>query len=106
MKIVVVKPFKKPYIAEIDGSLKSMQSVVRGYIEIVYPFSSNPEIALVCNEEGKLDELTPNRYLYNSNLGIYDCICGDFFLCLAPPESENLQSLTDELADKLIRKFS
>lgn len=39
MKIVVVEPFKNPYVAEINGSLESFQKVVGGYIEVIYPFN-------------------------------------------------------------------
>ena len=62
MKIILVKPFTQPYTTEIKGDLESMQAIVGGYIEAVYPFDDQ-EIALVCNEEGKLEGLTPNRFL-------------------------------------------
>ena len=56
MKVIIVKPFTNPYTANIKGDLRSMQELVGGYIEAIYPFD-NPEIALVCNEEGKLEGL-------------------------------------------------
>ena len=37
MKILVVEPGEKPEVREIDGSLKSMQEIVSGTIEAVYP---------------------------------------------------------------------
>lgn len=52
MKVLVVEPMKKPYTKEIDGSLKSMQELVGGTIEVVYPFDD--PVALICNDEGKL----------------------------------------------------
>ena len=61
MKVIIVKPFTNPYVATIKGDLRSMQEIVGGYIEVIYPFD-NPEIALICNEEGKLEGLTPNRF--------------------------------------------
>lgn len=51
MKILVIKPYQKPEVAEIDHTLEAMQAVVGGYIEAVYPFDD--EVALVVNEEGK-----------------------------------------------------
>ena len=104
MKIIIVKPFTQPYTTEIKGDLESMQAVVGGYIEAIYPFDD--EVALVCNEEGKLCNLTPNLYLLNRNNGILDFICGDFFLCYAPCDSENFESMPDNLIDKYIAKFS
>lgn len=105
MKVIIVKPFTNPYVANIKGDLKSMQAVVGGYIEAVYPFD-DPEVALVCNEEGKLEGLTPNRFLLNRNNGVCDFICGDFFLCYAPADSENFESMPDNLIQKYIDKFS
>lgn len=105
MKIIIVKPFTQPYTANIKGDLESMQRIVGGYIEAVYPFD-DPDVALVCNEEGKLEGLTPNRFLLNRNNGICDYICGDFFLCYAPAESENFESMPDNLIQKYIEKFS
>ena len=47
---------KTPTIQEIDGSLESMQRIVGGDIEAVYPFDD--PVAIVCNEEGKLLSLS------------------------------------------------
>jgi len=104
MKVIIVKPFTNPYVKEIKGDLKSMQTVVGGYIQAIYPFDD--EVALVCNEEGKINGLMPNRFLLNRNNGICDYICGDFFLCYAPCDSENFESMPDNLIDKYIAKFS
>ncbi len=105
MKIIVVKPFQNPKVMEIEHTLEAMQKIVGGYIEAVYPFD-DPDVALVCNEEGKLEGLTPNRFLLNRNNGVCDFICGDFFLCYAPAESENFESMPDNLIQKYIDKFS
>ncbi len=104
MKVIIVKPFTNPYVKEIKGDLKSMQTVVGGYIQAIYPFDD--EVALVCNEEGKINGLMPNRFLLNRNNGICDYICGDFFLCYAPCDSENFESMPDNLIDKYVAKFS
>ena len=104
MKVIIVKPFTQPYITEIKGDLESMQAVVGGYIQAIYPFDD--EVALVCNEEGKINGLMPNRYLLDRNNGVCDFICGDFFLCSAPAESEHFESMPDNLIQKYIDKFS
>ena len=49
MKVIIVEPFTNPYTKEIKGDLESMQRIVGGYIEAVYPFD-DPDVALVCNE--------------------------------------------------------
>ena len=104
MKVIIVKPFTNPYVKEIKGNLESMQAIVGGYIQAIYPFED--EVALVCNDEGKINGSMPNRYLLNRNNGILDFIFGDFFLCYAPCDSENFESMPDNLIDKYIAKFS
>jgi len=104
MKVIIVKPFTQPYTKEIKGDLESIQAVVGGYIQAIYPFDD--EVALVCNEEGKINGLMPNRYLLDRSNGFVDCICGDFFLYYAPCDSENFESMPDNLIQKYIDKFS
>ena len=61
MKVIIVKPQEKPIVAEIQSSLESMQEVVGGYIQAIYPFEDS--VALICNEKGKLLGLPFNRAL-------------------------------------------
>ena len=95
MRVLLIEPEQKPKAIEIDPSLSSMQSVVGGPIQAVYPF---PEpLALVCHEEGKLLGLRLNRALCHPDTGeLYDIIAGTFFLCAAPPESDHFESLSEE----------
>lgn len=62
MLILVVEPEKLPKAREITGSLQEMQEIVGGMIQVLYPFPGE-EIALVCNDEGKLLGLELNRGL-------------------------------------------
>ena len=59
MQVVVVEPKKKPVVQDIDTGLESMQKIVGGSIQAVYPFDE--PVALICNEEGKLLNLPLNR---------------------------------------------
>lgn len=103
IKVVMVKPREKAFITEIDNSLEAMQEAVRGPIESIMPFED--EVAIVMNEEGKLRGLTPNRLIRSKNGRNIDVICGTFFICYAPFESENVESLPDELAKKCLEFF-
>lgn len=94
MKILVIEPLKAPYVKKIRGDLKSMQAIVGGLIEAIYPFD-DPEIALICNDEGKIMGLPYNRALRDEDGRIYDVVAGTFFLCRAPADSENLVGLTE-----------
>ena len=105
MKILLVEPNDEPRTVEIDGSLASMQSLVGGLIEAIYPFSD--PVALICNDEGKLIGLPQNRPLKHPETGeIYDIVCGPFFLCSAPSDSENFKSLSDDLLEKYSKIFA
>lgn len=94
MRILLVEPGKAPRPTEIGDSLESMQAVVGGSIQAVYPFEE--PVALVCNEEGKCLGLPLNRALRLDTGEIYDVIAGTFFLCAAPPDSDRFTSLTEE----------
>ena len=105
MNIVIVEPGTPPRAAIIDSALSSMQEVVGGLIQAVYPFAE--EVALICNDEGKLLVLPPNRVLRHPETGeIYDVVVGTFFLCAAPVDSENFESLTEEQIQRYTKYFS
>ncbi len=77
--VLLVEPGRLPRPAVIENNLKSMQNMVGGYIEVVYPFD-NPNDILVCNEEGKIMGLPANRPLRNDAGQIYDIVHGTFFI--------------------------
>lgn len=103
MRILLVEPGKAPVLKEIDGSLKSMQEIVGGTIQVLYPFAE--PVALVCNDEGKLLGLPLNRALRDEKGRIYDIVAGTFFLCAAPEGSDRLESLTEEQASCFKKQF-
>ena len=103
MRILVVEPERRPEVREIDGSLKSMQEVVGGWIQALFPFDE--PLALVCNDEGKLMNLPANRGLRDKNGQIYDIVCGTFFLCGAPSDSDHFTSLTPEQIERYRERF-
>ena len=95
MNVLIVEPGKEPRTAEIEQTLEAMQAVVGGYIQAIYPFDE--PVALVCHDEGKLLNLPLNRTLYSPDTGdCYDIIAGTFFLCAAPPDSDQFESLSEE----------
>ena len=103
MFILVVEPQKEPQLKEITDDLQEMQAIVGGLIQIMYPFPE--EVALVCNDEGKLLGLPLNRGLRDENGNLYDIVSGTFFLCGAPVDSDSFTSLTLEQIEKFERRF-
>ena len=102
MKILVVEPERKPEVQEISGSLESMQKVVSGLIQALYPFAG--PVALIANDEGKLLGLPMNRGLRDEDGKLYDILCGTFFLCGISGDS--FVSLTEEQIQHLKRVFA
>ena len=73
-------------------------------IEEYMPFED--EVAIICNEEGKITGMAPNRAVYEENSReMLDIICGKFFIVYAPFEAERFQSLPPDLAEKYREKF-
>lgn len=87
IRILYVQPGKYPEERIIDNTLKAYQSLVYGDIESVAPWRTN--VRVVCNQEGKLNGMPPNRLL-----GDYDILMGSFFICGL--RNGNFISLTDE----------
>ena len=69
MEALYIEVGKCPRKVEIDGSLKSMQKLVGGFIECAYYF---PDVVLVCNEEGITLSLFQSRML--KSIQRYFCI--------------------------------
>lgn len=99
MKVLFVEEGKSPVEREISGTLESMQELVGGTIQAIYPFDD--PVALVCNDEGKLLNLEMCRTLRE----IDDIIYGNFFICGAPPGAESFASLTDEQFNRYGKRF-
>lgn len=104
MQVVIVEPEKKPRVQNIEDSLASMQEIVGGTIQAVYPFDES--VAMICNDEGKLLNLPLNRALRDGDGSVYDIVAGTFFLCGAPADSDRFGSLTEEQVKHFLKRFS
>ena len=99
--VVKVEPMKYPVIATLTNDLDHLQKAVsigadyQGLIEFVY---LEDNVSILCNEEGKLIGLEPNRRLGE------DILCGVFYL-VAEDKNGNLKSLTPAQQDRYLRMF-
>lgn len=84
IRVAVFEPGAPVAFTELSNELAPMQELVGGYIEIVG--ITDDGLCLVCNEEGKIDGLPPNRAF--SGLGGSDLIVGTFFVCRCDEEGE------------------
>ena len=70
-------------------------------IEAVYPY--NEPVALIVNDEGKLNGSELNRALRDNDGQIYDIVAGDFLV--VGLGEENFASLSPELMEKFEKEF-
>lgn len=103
INVIIVEPMKPARISEIESSLESMQNVVGGYIEQYMPFED--DAAIVCNDEGKICAMGLNRAIFDENGNMTDIIAGTFFICRAPADSENFESLTQHQLSRYMDMF-
>lgn len=104
MKVLFVAPEEKPVVKEIGDSLHDMQEAVGGYIQALYPWRD--EVALICNEEGKLLGLPFNRPLFDDQGNMIDILVGSFFLCLVPNDSDQFLDFPDHLVEQYTQIFA
>lgn len=101
MTVLRVHPGKKPEEVEIEEGLKSLQHEVDGYIEVIYPFTD--PVAVVLNEEGKIQGLPYNRALRDEDGVSYDIIAGNFLI--VGIGEDNICSLPQEYIAKYMKKY-
>ncbi len=99
IRIVIAEPGKLPVVAFISDSLKDMQQIVGGYIELFETTESG--IDLFCNEEGKLISLECNRFFPE----LQDIICGPI-IAIGHDEEGAAVSLSDEQVQEAIQMFT
>ena len=99
--VLVIEPMKHPEVRQIDNTLEGMQAIVGGLIQPIYPYED--PVSLVCNDEGKLLGLPPNRLLKDKNGEPYDMLCGTFFI--AGLGAEDFVSLNKEQINKYTKLF-
>lgn len=91
LDVLLVEPGQYARMTTIDAGLKSLQKTVGGDIEAAYFF--HDPVALVCQEEGKINGSELNRAVRDADGEILDIIAGKFFICglgeedfASPPE--------------------
>jgi hypothetical protein len=62
ISVLVVAPGERPKMVDIERTLEAEQAIVGGFIETFNPYKD--EIAIICNEEGKISGLPLNRAIY------------------------------------------
>ena len=110
ISVVYCKPGECAETVEMEDKLEVMQDLVGGLIQEYMPFHSETDpryddVAIICNEEGKLMRLPPSRAITDEDGRVMDVIAGPFFICYAPLESERFLSMPDDLEHQFKEKF-
>lgn len=103
IEVIMVEPRREPKVIQLEDDLKAMQQAVGGWIEEYMPFPD--EVAIICNEEGKMTGMPLNRAIYGEDGQLLDIIAGPFFIAYAPIESEKFLSLPEDLKEKYMHQF-
>ena len=101
MKAIIVEPDERPRVADIQSNLESLQAIVGGDIQVVYPYED--PVGIICNEEGKLLGLPLNRALRDDHGEIYDILSGTFVV--AGLTEDDFGDLTEEQITKYMKQF-
>lgn len=101
MKAIICRPGKVAEIEDIKTDLASLQAIVGGYIEIIYPTET---ACIVLNEEGKLNRLEACRILKNDDGSEYDVIAGTCIICGISEDGE-LGELSEEDTKAMLAEF-
>lgn len=103
IKVLKIEPKKAPEVVVVKNELRELQKAVSidapeiGLIEII---EIDSDVCILCNEEGKLIGLEPNRRFFN------DIICGVFYLTGQDHENGHLKSLPENLIEYYSEFFS
>ena len=99
--VVLCEPGKEAHVTTISNSLESLQQTVGGQIEAIYPFED--PVAIICNEEGKINGLELNRALRDESGNVYDILAGTFLI--VGLGEEDFASLSIEYQEKYRKLF-
>lgn len=99
LRALLVKENELPEEVEIQNNLSSLQKMVDGLIEYCY-MPDIEDAVIICNEEGKINGMGPNREVGR------DIIYGPFLIVGDDPDMGENRSLTEEQITKFKEMFN
>ena len=101
IRVVLLEPHQMARTVEVKNTLEDLQALVKGNIEPFYPFEE--EVCFICNDEGKINGMEPNRAIYDDEQNMIDVLFGPGFICGCG--GENFGSLSDEQIERYTEMF-
>ncbi len=99
LRALLVKENELPKEVEIPNNLSSLQKMVDGLIEYYY-MPDIEDAVIICNEEGKINGMGPNREVGR------EVIYGPFLIVGDDPDMGENRSLTEEQITKFKEMFN
>lgn len=102
IKVLKVEPKKAPEVVTLENNLKALQKAVSigaSYVGLIEIIDIDENSCILCNEEGKLIALEPNRRF----LG--DILCGVFYIT-GQDRHGNLTSLSEDNIKRFKKLFA
>ena len=101
IRVVLLEPHQMARTVEVKNTLEGLQELVKGNIEPFYPFEE--EVCSICNDEGKINGMEPNRAIYDDDHNMIDVLFGPGFICSCG--GEDFGSLSDEQIERYTEMF-
>lgn len=99
--VLLVEPGQFPRRFQVGLELEDFQTVVGGNMEVTYPFEE--EVAIILNEEGKINGMPLNRAMRSEDGELYDIYAGPFMV--VGLTEDDFGSLTPEQMEKYEKMF-
>lgn len=102
IRVLKVTPGEKPEIVTLENELSALQravSIGADYVGLIEIIQVSKDVCILCNEEGKLNGLKPNRRIGN------DILCGVFYLT-GQTKDGDLASLPESAMQMCMKRFA
>lgn len=102
IRVLKVAPGEKPEIVTLENELSALQravSIGTDYVGLIEIIQVSKDVCILCNEEGKLNGLKPNRRIGN------DILCGVFYLT-GQTKDGDLASLPESATQMCMKRFA
>ena len=104
IKVIITEPMRQARICTIKNELKEFQRIVGGNIETLCFNPEDDNAILICNENGKMNQMPWNRLLiYNGEA--YDIVAGPMIIAGDDYINGEFKSLTDKQAENYLNQF-